>query len=77
MAPCAEKGVRGTRGQNTRLLVELLVFKVESVEAIFMAIEVVVKVEPVEVAGCAEIGVMGVDGDLDGRPVSGDVVKAV
>ena len=42
-----------------------------------MAIEVVVKVEPVEVAGCAEIGVMGVDGDLDGRPVSGDVVKAV
>ena len=46
-----------------------------------MVKEVVVKVESVEllleVAGCAEIGVMGVDGDLDGRPVSGDVVKAV
>ena len=75
MAPCAEIGVRGTRRQNTRLLVELLVL--ESVEAIFVVKEVVVKVESVEVAGCAEIGVMGVDGDLDGRPVSGDVVKAV
>ena len=58
-------------------MVELLILKVESVEAIFVAIEVVVKVESVEVAGCAEIGVMGVDEDLDGRPVSGDVVKAV